>query len=212
MHLVKVNLARSIWLFDTGELNPRGATIGPLFNELIRRYHFTGYPKVEDFRHRKDLLFSDGTYITDSKQVRVELEILADGLIANTTHSTEASDEFLTDFIGWATSKLESSDPVIPTGKKLCRSELVIQANHGLIGVCGKLDEFAKALRDETDGDQEPSAIIFGSEKQTSSFTFERRINEPFTSNRFFSAAMIQTKTHLSLLERLEKVFTEEPV
>ncbi|MFN3326497.1 MAG: hypothetical protein ACK5AZ_23620 [Bryobacteraceae bacterium] len=102
MEIASVNLARSIWLFDTSELNPRGINLYPqVFGKVIERYKFQTFPKWDEVVNSKDRRFARGQFVLDEVGIEVALEIWKDGLVGETQHSTAATDAFLDDFVQW---------------------------------------------------------------------------------------------------------------
>src|SRR5258708_2819668 len=102
MQLLNVNTARSAWLFDTAELNPRGKALFPdLFEWLKDAYDFQKIPSsMTDVDDTKAFVFSTGQYQAKEEIfVNVELKIYNDGLVANTQSSTRDTDRFLEDVL-----------------------------------------------------------------------------------------------------------------
>ena len=203
MPLAKVQLARSIWLFDVSELNPFGANFEPLYNVIIQRYGFTGLPKPEDAVTGSSK-YGSGKFLFGEQIIDVSLEIHSDGLIADTRHSTDASDIFLQDLLTLTGDHFHVKYPPRMAKKRAYRSELIVYADRGMEGLCEKLDRFAKILSSLTSSKQELNAVVFGSESKNSAFTFERKINAPFEENRFYSAALMPSGDHLALLYKFE--------
>src|SRR5207248_11230692 len=91
MQLLNVITARSVWLFDIAELNPRGKALFPdLFEWLKEAYDFQKVPSsLTDVDDTKAFVFSNGQYQAKEEIfVHVELKIYNDGLMANTQSST----------------------------------------------------------------------------------------------------------------------------
>ena len=99
MKLVSVQLARSTWLADINEFNPRGLDpFADLVPHLTDTYKFKKVPQeTDDFS--KGMKFERGEYVTDGGEpLMVELTLYNDGVVADTIFlSTKASDEFLED-------------------------------------------------------------------------------------------------------------------
>ena len=95
--------------------------------------------------------------------------------------------------------------------RRAYRSELIVYADRTLAGVCNKFDRFGSNLSEALQSPQELSAIYFGSSSKTAAFTFERRVNEPFEDNKFFSSATTKTDTHLTLLKQLADTISDTP-
>ena len=98
MQLISVGVARSIWLFDINDLNPKGKNILPdLLIWLGEKYNFQNFPKsLADLdQEKKGYLFKTGEFQTDEHAIQVNLSIFGDGVVAESWASTEKSDLFL---------------------------------------------------------------------------------------------------------------------
>ena len=108
MQLLSVGLARSVWLFDVNELNPKGRSLFP--DVLIwagEKYSFESFPKsiAEVDKEKKGYIFTRGEFQSDEGPVDVNLSIYTDGMVAETWASTEKSDQFLDEILRSAASK-----------------------------------------------------------------------------------------------------------
>jgi hypothetical protein len=211
MNSPKILLARSIWLFNFGEINPLGIALTDVHQALRERYKFLQYPhRVEDFA-KPALSYIDGAF----SGLNVSLEIYSDGLIANTRTSTQTSDTFLDEVLSWARDAFKFRYDPLLVKTKAYESQIEffsdINVNHEVL----KLDSFIKTLN-SISPEFEPNghdvfAIVFKNEKrQRPSFTFERRENVPFSENRYFSSAACTTEKHLQLIEDFERIFKNE--
>ena len=206
MRLAKVQLARSIWLFDTAELNPHGISVESLKN-MVEGFGFK-WPKPEEIASGKAEL-KNGKFVFDGNTIDVNLDIHADGLVADTRHSTEASDEFLSKFIVAVSRDLGVQYSPQMARKRIYRSEMIVYAeDFKLVRVCEKLDAFARELSASIKSTQELSAVVYGESTKVNNFSFERRINESFELNRFYSSALLPTEEHLRMLERFEAILS----
>jgi hypothetical protein len=107
MELVKVQLGRAIWLFDTQELNPRGVALFPdIYAAFSKRYQFATIPRAEEIHSGGSLYFKQGKFVYEMTSVDVDFELHSDGLVANSRHSTEASNAFLKDLLDWLGEQL----------------------------------------------------------------------------------------------------------
>jgi hypothetical protein len=200
-------VARSIWLFNTSELNPLGVALAPLYESLRERYQFLQYPcKSEDFA-KSGLSFKDGNF----SGWGVNLEIYADGIIASTHTSTRVSDAFLEDVLVWAKDNFKLRYDPLLIRRKLYESNIEFTSKLDLKKEFKKLNNFLKLLS-EINPDQENTVkdiviIAFKDEKvQRALFTFEKRENTPFSENRYVSGAAYDTDKHLELIEKFENL------
>lgn len=208
MEIARVQLARSIWLFDTGDLNPQGAQIFPdLFLKAIERYGFRRYPKPEEFLEAgKSRKFEDGSFMYEGRKFSVSVELWGDGLIADTQHSTDASDAFLADLIQWMGVYLGVKYPSSMTRKRAYRSELIVYSSRQLAGLCASLNALSDAIHELAGEPVEAAGLIYSSEQKRAFFTFDRRVGEEFEANKFYTAAMTKTAVHIQILQRLGEV------
>ena len=96
MNLLSIGLARSIWLFQIAEWNPRGRAMHPIFFSLMEQYKFLKAPKLDEIDWQKGIKFEDGTFKAKTgEELTVALTVYADGAVADTRSSTQHSDEFL---------------------------------------------------------------------------------------------------------------------
>ena len=209
MQLAKIQLARSIWLFDVQELNPTGLSVASGFdNKFAERYNFKRLPKPEELS-TGSASWGDGRFSFKDEHFDLAVQIHPDGVVADTRYNTDMSDLFIFDFIEWAATELQS--PRRPRiRKRSYRSEIVLYANRGLAGLCDKLDSISNAVGGMLQAPQEVSAIMFGSSTNIANFTFERRLNTPFEDNAFFSAALLTTSGHMELLSQIENMLEPE--
>lgn len=217
MDIANVQRARSIWLFDTNDLNPRGKDIGTdLLDWLKDAYEFSKFPaNAGDFEaDTKGLLFSGGSFqVREEIFITVELRLYNDGLVADTRSSTEDTDLFLVDVLESAAK--EFSMPYKPEiiRKKMYLSELIVRTNKKLLGATNpKLAEFAGKIAVAT-GDKSPvelAGIGFWSEVNpaASAFRFERKWGAEFSENRYYSRAPLPTAKHQEILNELETILS----
>jgi hypothetical protein len=211
MHLVKIQLARSIWLFDTAEMNPQGVVVFPaLLAGLVERYAFRKHPSLDSTTVGDSIRFEFGQFSQDNKAYEVSLEIYADGIAADSRHSTDVSDLFILDVIKWICNEVGSVPNSSFTKNRVYRSEIVVAAQKGLLGLCERVDKISALISGLFGGDIEPTGLHFGKSDKLAMFTFERRLNEPFSTPRFFSAALTETGTHIKILDSIGKILLEE--
>ncbi len=215
MHLINVSVARSVWLFPTEDMNPRGLDIRPLLGALQQRYVFQKSPSsVEDFSGSGGLEFGAGGFGFKDELIAITaLKIFSDGLIAETKHSTAASDAVLQDAITFAVERFGWSFDDAMVNRKAYFSEIVVKANVDISGAGAKLQKIADLLSGRSPAKPfVPVGLRFGVDPaspggmQVPLFVIERRVNVPFEENRYFSQAPATTERHLHLLEEVEKI------
>jgi hypothetical protein len=215
MELKSVQRARSIWLLDLDDLNPRGKAVGPDLIEWLKdAYQFSKVPKdTNDLDDTKAMFFSGGQFqVREEIFIGVELRIYNDGLVADTRESTESSDLFLSDVFESAAKVFSLVYKPETIRRKLYVSELIVSTNKQIGVLSPKLEKFAERLTEAT-GDKLPiqvSGISFWSETNppTLHFRFERKWGADFSENRYYSRAPLPTAKHQEMLNELENILS----
>lgn len=218
MKLLSIKTGRSIWLFKTQELNPRGALKLGALDALRTRYNFQGLPTAEQFlafaSKGESLLYSVGSFDWSGGTCTISLNIHQDGLVVDTRAGTEAADEFLADLLSWTHTEFKTTIVKSLAIKKAYLSELSISMPGPLSFMHPKLAKFSKNLSAAmVPSGKEISFDItrfaFAADPEINSkqvpFRFEREDGAPFQDGRFYSMAPLETSIHLKMLEQLEK-------
>jgi hypothetical protein len=221
MQKISVGIARSIWLFDTNELNPTGKAIFPdLMVWLGEKYSFQTFPKsLADLdQEKKGYVFKAGEFQSDEGGITVNFSYFGDGVVAETWSSTEHGDAFLEELLRSAASKygLAYRSDMIRTKQYI--SELVIQLDHSLGSINPKIARFCETLNGLFARHHlapfEMTGVNFAPDVLATSYKppglqIERKTGAPFTANRFWSKSAFTTKEHLFALEEFEKLLGE---
>jgi hypothetical protein len=218
MRKISVGLARSIWLFDTNDLNPTGKSLFPeIMLWLGEKYKFQTFPKsiAEVDKEKQGYIFKVGEFQSDEGSISVNFSYFADGLVAETWSSTENGDAFLEDLLRSVTQKygLTFRPDMIRTKQYI--SELVVQFDQSLGNLNPKIAAFCDTLSNIFARNNLPpfevTGLIFAPDITTSSYkppglSIERKHGSPFSSNRFWTKSAFTTKEHLFALEEFEKM------
>jgi hypothetical protein len=215
MDLLNVVKARSIWLFDINDLNPRGKSIFPeLVTWLKDNYSFSKVPSsMTDFDDTKALAFLDGQFQAKEEIfLSVDLRVYTDGLIADTRSSTRDTDAFLKDVLDSATREFTLSHGSDVTRRTLYASELIVRCMRSLNGLNPKLMDFCEKISALAHVQNKSPFETFGinfwnaipTPNGAQHFRFERKLNVPGSENRYYSLAPLQTEDHLALLNEFE--------
>jgi hypothetical protein len=222
MDIVNVRNARSIWLFDTRDLNPRGLSPVPFFFELKERYRFLGWPKTPEelswtASSNKGIRFIDGTFSIEERLLAVHLTVYNDGIVADTSSSTRDSDAFIEDVLSFAAQHFGVTYGSGMVHRRLYASELIVRLSHDLTALCEKIGMLTSRLTELADARQAPFQW-FGFELRQDPqiagaivplFKLERELSKPAALNRYFSFASLPTESHEQLLNYLEKIFSK---
>lgn len=225
MKHISTQLARTIWLFPPIDLNPNGrAIVSDITIGLVDRYQFLKAPTYDDIVNARikgeGLKFLDGTFKTATGQkVAVELTIHRDGVMLDTRSNTDDGDAMIEDALGWLHQDLGLADPRSLSIKKIYVSSLNLTLDRSLNLVNPGFERFASHLQETTKSnvprlDFEVGSIAFWIDPEAkvsqTGFRLERAEGVPFSENRYFSIAPLQTDEHLSALVTLEKMLSKK--
>lgn len=222
MKLLHVAAARTIWLFNLLDLNPRGQAITQeAINKISEKYKFKAPPTItaalEAQRKNEPVYFGAGEFMSSSgANVIVDLKVFNDGLLADCRSNTKDSEIFLADLFTWLPVGLGLPKTEVPVRKKLYVSELQLESKHLLMMINPKLATLCKSLASlvpkGSATSYEVSSLGFATDPKDGTplinFKFERLINIPFAEHRYYSSAPVHTDDHLKLLENLEEMLT----
>lgn len=218
MNLLSINLARSIWLGPTIDFNPRGIRIDhSLFPYLIETYKFKKYPlPTETPDMTKGILFEDGAFTIEQENypVGITFTIFNDGLVADTRSSTIHSDAFLENVLIQASEIFKISNFQTILREKVYISQVFVSTDKSIELLNPKLNQISKYLSKKLGKDNifQLGGLHFWHDQKDKNpkapFTFERTVNVPFSENRYYSAAPLQTEDHLELLDKLESILS----
>jgi len=214
MKLLSVILARSVWLGNLLDLNPRGKSLFSVLPILHESYKFRKLPLAEEMIDpSKGVKFIDGDFQTkDGELIEVSLTIYNDGLVAETRSSTRDTDDFLAELLERICEIFNLPDHNYVIKEKLYLSQLFVTTDKSLELINPKLRNISKYLSGICSCPYELGGLSFWadqtSKKPNPQFTFERAANVPFSEKRYFTSAGIHTDEHLDLLDKFEKALS----
>src|SRR5260370_4179398 len=112
METIAVKSARSIWLMETEDLNPRGISLSPILIALRDRYEFQVFPKtVEEANpyRQQGIVFANGSFAQAGPNHPVSVTLYGDGFVAESRLSTDFSHAFFGDLFAFASCPLAPS-------------------------------------------------------------------------------------------------------
>ena len=219
MELLNVIAARSVWLFDINELNPRGKSLFPdFFDWLKETYSFDKAPaSIADVDETKGWAFSRGSFqVREEFFVDVELKVYNDGLVANTWSSTRDTEAFLANVLKSAAAEFSLAYKPEMIGRKQYFSELNVRSEKHLYGINPALSQFAKKVAELIPGNLKLPFEVAGvalwpvqsiPPLVISAFRFERKLNTSPDECKYYSTAPLHTDSHLDLLDEFEANF-----
>ena len=215
MKILSIQTARSIWLFPTKFLNPKGRSIIPALEGIIDRYSFIKSAPLDEAlgSEMNGLELKAGSFHKQNGvPIDVSVTIYSDGLVADTSSSTEDSDLFLIDALTFLSNNFDLvSYSELPI-HKLFLSEVFFTLNE----VPDFFSEFTNSFMNKSSryidrdkfGDFSFMGINLATDPKlsgkTSFIRIERELNTPFDENRFYSTGSIKTSHHIELLVGLE--------
>jgi hypothetical protein len=219
MKIVNVVSAKSIWLFDINDLNPRGKDIHPELLEWLKdNYHFDKAPaSIEQVDPKTQALkFERGRFqIKEEIYISVDLEVYNDGIVANSRSSTRDTDTFIEDVLSSASKEFSLVYDPGMIRDRMHTSELTVRLDRLLSSLNPKLAEFADKITTACGHNNIPNfelnSIGFGndivmSRLKLAGFLLERQAKAPYSERRFFSRAPVHTDQHEQLLLELEGI------
>lgn len=215
MKLQSICNARSIWWGHLNDINPRGINLFPIVAPLlVSTYKFIQFPSIQDVANPTDgLKFQTGEFANNGEHpARISFTIYDECLIANSSSSTDHADAFLRDVLKRLDEifNLSNSEQVI--NRKNYLNELYVYTNKSLDLLSPQLKIISEYLSNNVVQDVrfELGGISFFPDQINKNnppvFRFERAVNVPFSENRYYSIAPLQTSKHLELLENLEAI------
>ena len=206
MQRIETILARVVLFADIKELNPGGLSLQQIHRGLIKRYNFLDRPKSEA-NFDDGVRYGGGEFEYEDKRFAVYLTIYSSGWVVETLVSTEVAEAFWNDVAEWVASiGFRNANELV--SKRIYESQLVVQADLDLTKKFGNFDQFVKIISELSGDSTEQFGGIYVSADNAplSTFTFERRVNTPFSENKYFSRASLPTSKHLHALEEFEKL------
>lgn len=209
MHIDQVVLARTVWLVNLQLINPLGLAFRPISDAFKERYRFLNYPvNPSDFDASKGITYTAGEFQFEGNLIAVALTVYNDGWVADTSVSTEASEAFLYDLSGWLTSAYAIKDARELVTKIAYDSQFYVTSELSLLDASKKIRTFTELLREFTGNvTEEPWALLFEPDGAATSFSFERRVNTPFSKKQYYTKAALPTSKHVELLTQFERIF-----
>ncbi len=234
MKLIHTKLARSIWLFDIRDLNPKGKDIvADLVDWIKDSYAFAIAPDPDNPIPQPasanppvppqqaapqapgGMIFQRGRFQAE-EEIFVEivsLTIYDDGIVVDTASSTEDSDRFADHLLGTAAREFKLTYDNQTVRRNLYLSQLIIRSEMDLGVLNPSLAAFAHELPSNFSGGPQlkfgVGSVAFWSEPNDAglhrAFKVERQLGRAFSEQRFFSEALMKTQIHVKYLEAFEK-------
>jgi hypothetical protein len=210
-----VLLARAIQVVKS-----TGGTIGyfpDLVEQIRSRYGFLAVPKESEITEQtKGAEFRHGRVVRGDQTIVIDkFSVFNDGIVAETTSSTDDCDTFLIDLIEWAKAALPKA---VPSGPRYYLSQIEFKMASPLevymptmrpLGQ--KIVECLASYGIDAPGYEVTNIglyfeLIGKLNPQPGAFYIDRRLNVPYAEGRWFSQAPLRTEDHKNLLKQLEDI------
>jgi hypothetical protein len=213
VQLSAILMARVIAFFEVAEINPPGGFFFPeLTKELVERFNFQKYPKTfEEWTSEKGSQFFFGRL---GKIAVDNVTLFNNGIQVDTHSGTNDSKKILLDTLEWASTKFGFSYKPELIRRWAYLSGLTFETQVQILSTPA-LDNLAtRTSRALSEVAGEP--MVYMATSQTvghdplvkkygrASFSIQRRIDVPFSDNKYFSEAPLPSDVHISLLEQFE--------
>lgn len=206
------------------EMVPREALNLPeVLDAIGKRYQFAVLPNLAagaTANQKGGLQFTAGVSASRTGRINIQkLSIHNDGIVVDCldTHKSEA---VIDDLLPWVTEKFSLRTPITKPHRWYA-SRVVVQFSRSADAVFSLVSalggEIAAAVQNLYGLDIKYSASRFSMKAdpttvpplRATEFIFERRIDRPYSENRYFSVAPVHTDMHLGFLEEIEKLATK---
>lgn len=217
MKLKEIQLSQVARFITFG--SDRGGAYWPdVIAAVQARYGFTDVPKdLSELDPGKGVDFLHGKFESAGGPVVINLfKYYSAGILAQSSATVENTELFLIDLIEFASSEFDlQTDSRFESN--FVESQIVVESKidlDALLTVQSKIIEFINAEIASrgfvhhflTTGFEIGYDSVAYPRPGLSAFTLQRRLNEPFDSNLYYSRAPLTTNAHLSLLANLEKL------
>ncbi len=214
MELAAIQLAKAMAFVEPTDLNPRQAVPYPsIVQALVARYKFQKFPqKLEEFDEAKGVVFAGGQL---GNSVVDSLTIFTYGIVVDTRSSTAESKRLLEEALEWARKDLGLVYKPSMIKRWHYASQVTFYSKVPLLEMHPALQQLAEALEQSAathvgqDLKYDLTALVVDHDQlerkhPLGRFSIQRRENTPFSENKYFSDAPLETDVHLKLLEQFE--------
>jgi hypothetical protein len=219
MKLLSIFMARSIWLANSSDFNPKGRKLTPiLIPFVVDLYKFKKYPSTQDILDEtKGIIFQAGEFKNkEGDLIGVNLTLFNFGIVAETQSSTSDSDFFLHTLLTQLHENFNLSHYENIIRARHYLSQVYVSTDKFLGLINPKLKEISQYLSENIAGYGEVAYKLGGMSfwadqihaVQPPPFSIERQAGTPFSEKRYFSSSGLQTEKHLELLDRLEAILS----
>jgi hypothetical protein len=227
VRLIAIDTGRSSLLFPLEEIAPlQPVDNKPLTVGIIERYGFKVFPADNIPREelsKNGARFENGHFFFDGQIVGImDFTVFNDGIVVN-SKSTEVSAAFTDDLLGYVRSQFGFREFTSKV-RKIAASQVIVEFDTRLAALVPTFNRIASLIAEEIGDlygglapvdffrldfqiDREKSDIRHAVPR----FMIERRADIPFSQERYYCSALMHTKSHLRVLEQVEKMLVGSP-
>jgi hypothetical protein len=233
MKLIHVKQARCVWIFDLQDLNPKGKDVlEDLVDWIKETYSFAVAPDLDKVMpppskettgnlSSSGLIFQRGRFQAreDSFIEIVSLTLFNDGIVIDTTSSTQEGDQFAADLLSRAAKEFVLAYEPEMIRKRLYVSTLIVRSEISLSTVHPALAAFGERISKALANGVAPqfqfqlAGLAFWTEPNDSgvhkTFSFMPQAGKSLAEHRYYSEAPLKTEDHLRLLEDFERLLAK---
>jgi hypothetical protein len=216
MKLIATETGRVLQLIVMEEVLPLSGLYMPiLYQQLTERYAFVGHPQDYGEGIAKGAKFQHGRLITPTKTIVIkEIGLYNDGLIVD-AHNTDDAEFITEDVLEWARTAFafRGRQTIIP---RLFTSITTVEFDGAIEPALIGLTKISKCMSDaysraySHEIDTHLLRLSFQADPllvppfRNTQFFIERRIQRPYSENRYQCGAPLRTEDHIELLKTIE--------
>jgi hypothetical protein len=222
MRLIAFETGRTSLLFPLEEINPLVPVDSrQLVEGIAGRYSFRGFPPPSMPREelaKNGAKFENGLLTLDGKLINIiDFTAFNDGIVVN-SNTTEGASAFVDDLLVFLRDQFGFRD-FISRPQRTFISQVVVEFDRPLSGLLPTFGRIAELIAHQTQQTYGLTArmdftrLDFELDKVTTHlryiiprFIIERRPGVPFSQERYFCSAPMHTRSHLGLLEEIERM------
>jgi hypothetical protein len=213
VQLSAILLARALAFFEVVDINPPGGLFFPdLTRELLQRFNFQKYPRnFDEWKDDKGAIFASGKL---GKVTVDNLTLFNNGIQVDTHSGTDESKRILEETLQWAREKLGFSYRTDLKIRWAYVSNLTFVTDVPILSnpPLDNLAERTSRAMAEVVGNPivyMPTAQSIGHDPLTvkwgrAPLSIQRRLEVPFSDNKYFSESPLPTDVHINLLKQFE--------
>jgi hypothetical protein len=221
LKLIATDTGRILQLIVMEEIRPSSGLYLPyLFDKLVERYAFVARPLNIPDAVANGAKFNHGRLQTHNRTVIVsEIGVYHDGIIVDSLNTDDA--EFIMqDLLEWARTTF-AFRPILTVIPRRFTSSVTVQFDEPiepkLRGLSAITKYMAAAFKESYGDDIDVSLlrIALNADPLTvpplrnTQFLIERRIQRPYSENRYHCIAPLRTEDHIALLENIERALLD---